>query len=228
MASACTPLGGNPTSATFDVSSLSGTVNSKLSTVLPSSFSVTVGTVSTASVTVNLLDNSGAPVSGELVTLYSDIQSNAGTITPAEATSDANGVATFSVSSTLAGTAVYYAIAGPSSELKAVGQTASIVYTAGPATTLMVTNFPLATNSGVSHSALVTAYDMYGNQDSNYNNSVQLTSSDPQVNPQSNSLSSGIGVFNVTLMTDGTQSITATDTVNSSITGTLSGIVVSN
>src|SRR4029077_2910594 len=53
------------------------------------------------------------------------------------------------------------------------------------------------------------------------------TSSDPQaVLPPDATLTNGTGSFSVTLKTAGTQSITVTDTSNSSIAGSESGITV--
>ena len=76
----------------------------------------------------------------------------------------------------------------------------------------------------------VTAYDAYGNVATGYTGTVALTSSDPHaVLPASYTFTAadaGTHTFAVTLDTAGTQSITATDTVTSSITGSESGITV--
>ena len=76
----------------------------------------------------------------------------------------------------------------------------------------------------------VTAYDAYGNVATGYTGTVSLTSSDPHaVLPSSYTFTAadaGQHSFAVTLDTAGTQSITATDTATSSITGTESGIAV--
>ncbi len=76
----------------------------------------------------------------------------------------------------------------------------------------------------------VTAYDPYGNVATGYTGTVHLTSSDPQaVLPASftfTAADAGMLTFSVTLETAGTQSITATDTTTSTITGSETGIVV--
>ena len=73
----------------------------------------------------------------------------------------------------------------------------------------------------------VTAEDAYGNTDPSYAGSVAITSSDGQaVLPAAATLTDGMGTFNVTLKTAGTESVTATDTLNTGITGTESGITV--
>ena len=66
----------------------------------------------------------------------------------------------------------------------------------------------------------VTAMDAYGNEATSYAGTVHFTSSDPAaVLPANSNLASGAASFSVTLKTAGSQSITATDTVTSSITG---------
>src|SRR5205823_5344566 len=55
-----------------------------------------------------------------------------------------------------------------------------------------------------------------------------LTSSDPQaVLPANSTLVNGVRTFSATLKTAGTQTITATDTANATITGTSNSILVS-
>src|SRR5207253_2874898 len=61
-----------------------------------------------------------------------------------------------------------------------------------------------------------------------YAGTVAFSSNDAQAAlPASSTLSSGTGSFNATLKTAGSRSITATDAVTASITGTQSGITVS-
>ncbi|TMD18781.1 MAG: hypothetical protein E6I99_15780, partial [Chloroflexi bacterium] len=81
----------------------------------------------------------------------------------------------------------------------------------------------------------VEARDGYGNRTTAYAGTVKFTSTDAQaVLPANYKFTTGSGLDNgihtftpgVTLKTVGTQSVTATDTVSASITGTQSGIVV--
>jgi hypothetical protein len=66
----------------------------------------------------------------------------------------------------------------------------------------------------------VTAQDQYGNTVPNYSGTVHFTSGDTRaVLPVNNTLAQGIGLFSVTLETAALQSITAIDTVSSSVTG---------
>jgi hypothetical protein len=101
---------------------------------------------------------------------------------------------------------------------------------AGPATTLSVTGFPSPVTAGTSNSFAVTAKDANGNVAAGYTGIVKFTSTDGQAvlpgNYQFVAGDNGTHTFTATLKTVGTQSITATDTVTASITGTQSGIVV--
>src|SRR4051812_49575774 len=83
------------------------------------------------------------------------------------------------------------------------------------------------TTAGAAHDVTVTAKDGYGNTDTAYAGTVAITSSDgAAVLPASSTLPAGTKTFSVTLKTAGEQSITATDTVTASITGTQSDITV--
>src|SRR5262249_17658729 len=67
----------------------------------------------------------------------------------------------------------------------------------------------------------VTALDAQDNPVSTYTGTVHFTSSDGQaVLPANTTLSNGTGSFSAPLETAGSQTITATDTADSSITGT--------
>ncbi|HKN70900.1 MAG TPA: FG-GAP-like repeat-containing protein [Terriglobales bacterium] len=85
------------------------------------------------------------------------------------------------------------------------------------------------TTAGTAFNVTVTALDASNNMVSNYAGTVQVTSSDPQaiLSPASSTLTSGMGTFSATLKTAGPQTITATDTVTHSISGTSSSINIS-
>jgi len=101
--------------------------------------------------------------------------------------------------------------------------------TVTPTLTVSQTGY-LATTAGTSHSFTVKATDAYGNVITSYRGSVHFTSSDVQSSLPGNYTFSagdnGVLTFSATLKTAGNQSITATDTVTSSIAGSQSGIVV--
>ncbi len=105
--------------------------------------------------------------------------------------------------------------------------TVSLTVNPAPATHFAVTGFPSSVAAGVSGTVTVTAQDAGGNTVTGYTGTVAITSSDPRaVLPPNATLSGGVGTFAVTLKTAGTQSITATDTVTASISGTQTGITV--
>ena len=71
--------------------------------------------------------------------------------------------------------------------------------------------------------------DQFNNTVTSYTGTVHFTSSDGNaVLPANSTLTNGAGTFSATLNTGGNQTITATDTVNSSITGSSNTIVVGN
>jgi hypothetical protein len=105
------------------------------------------------------------------------------------------------------------------------------VITGEPITSsLMVTGYPSPTSVGASHSFTVTAETACGNTSLDYVGTIHFSSSDTAAllpadymfTPADN----GTHTFTATFKTGGTQSLTATDTTTSSITGTQSGIVV--
>jgi hypothetical protein len=95
------------------------------------------------------------------------------------------------------------------------------------AATFVVSGFPAPTTAGVAGTFNVVAKDAFGNVATTYSGTVTFTSSDPQAAlPANSTLSGGIGKFSATLKTAGSQSLTARDTLNSSVTGSQGGIVV--
>jgi hypothetical protein len=95
-----------------------------------------------------------------------------------------------------------------------------------PATHLQVTA-PASATMRVPVSFTVTALDQNNNPTTNYTGTVHFTSSDGAASlPADATLTNGTGTFNVTFNTAGRQTITASDTTNSGITGTTSTITV--
>ncbi len=92
----------------------------------------------------------------------------------------------------------------------------------------LVAGFPSPVTAGTAGSFAVTAEDAYGNTTPSYTGTVKFTSSDGQASlPANAKLTNGTGSFSATLKTAGSQSITATDTATTTITGSQSGILVS-
>jgi hypothetical protein len=105
--------------------------------------------------------------------------------------------------------------------------TVTITDTPAATATFVVDGFPSPVTAGTTASVTVTAEDAYGNTATGYTGTVHFTSSDPQaVLPDDATLTNGIGTFDVTLKTAGTQSFTATDTSDGTITGSVPVTVV--
>jgi RHS repeat-associated protein len=104
------------------------------------------------------------------------------------------------------------------------GQQTGISVSAAGATSLAVTGTPPAT-AGVSTQATVTLYDPYGNVATGYLGTMRFTSSDLLATLPANRTfapadAGAATVTGLTFRTAGTESLTATDTQSSSLTGT--------
>jgi hypothetical protein len=115
------------------------------------------------------------------------------------------------------------------------GTQAGITVSAAAASSLALSGFPSPTAAGAAGSVAVTARDAFGNTATAYTGTVHVTSSDnAAIVPANYTFTSGAGsgfdngvhTFSVTLNTAGPQSITATDTVAATITGSQSNIAV--
>ena len=95
---------------------------------------------------------------------------------------------------------------------------------------MTVSGFPTTATAGVAYKLTVTAHDAYGNVATGYSGTVAFTSSDPKASLPANytftAADAGTMTFSATLVTAGTQNLTATDTTTSTITGTESNIAV--
>jgi len=108
--------------------------------------------------------------------------------------------------------------------------------TAGTSSTITVgtstpTHFsieaPARVHPGIAFSFTVSALDAANNVAPTYAGTVHFTSSDAQASlPADSTLTNGTGTFSATLNTARTQTITATDTVHASITGTSTSILL--
>jgi hypothetical protein len=86
---------------------------------------------------------------------------------------------------------------------------------------------PATATAGMTVSFMVTALDASNNVVTRYSGTVHFASTDGQAAlPANSTLTSGTGAFSATLKTAGGQTITATDTVAGSITGTSTSINV--
>jgi hypothetical protein len=95
---------------------------------------------------------------------------------------------------------------------------------------LVVTGFPSPTTAGTPGTFTVTVQDAFGNTATGYRGTVHFTSSDGQAllpgDYTFTAADNGVHTFTATLDTAGTQSITATDTMEASVTGIQLGVVV--
>jgi hypothetical protein len=119
-------------------------------------------------------------------------------------------------------------------EFQAGGRTFYIKYTANAvtltdavATTLKV-SAPATATAGTGLLFIVTAFDQFNDIATGYAGTLQFTSSDGRAMvPGNSTLTAGVGTFLATLGTAGSQTLTATDTLTASITGTSGTIVTS-
>jgi hypothetical protein len=135
-----------------------------------------------------------------------------------------NGTGTFTATLDTAGNQT---ITATEKQNSTITGTSSVAVQAAAATHFRVIA-PGSATAGAPCNVTVTALDAFNNTATAYNGAVHLKSSDGQaVFPANPTLSNGIGAFSVTLATAGKQTITATDTQSSSITGTSGSVVVS-
>ncbi|HEX2913780.1 MAG TPA: Ig-like domain repeat protein [Chloroflexia bacterium] len=186
----------------------------------PSSFNQNV----TFTATVSAVAPGGGTPAGS-VTFKAD-----GNVIGAGAVTLSGGKATVQISSLVLGSHVITADYSGDANYNVSSNTLNQQVNPGAAGSFVVTA-PATTVAGAAFSVTVTAVDAFGNTDTAYTGTVQLTSSDAQgVMPVNYTfLASDKGVFTFTgviLKTAGTQTITATSTATPPITGTSSGILV--
>jgi hypothetical protein len=171
--------------------------------------------------TVQALDasnNGVASYSGTMHFTSSDSQA----ILPANSTL-ANGAGSFSVTFRTPG---QQTITATDTVTPSITGTSNSITVTGPATHLSLTA-PAAAVTGVAIQVMVTAQDVANNTVTNYSGTVHFTSTDAKaVLPANSTLTNGTGTFSMTFETSGAQTITATDTVTASITGTSNSITV--
>src|SRR5436309_3280059 len=95
------------------------------------------------------------------------------------------------------------------------------------ASRFVVTGFPSSATVGAAATFSVSAVDIYGNIVPGYRGTVHFSSSDAAATlPGNYAFTNGVLTFTATLRTAGTQSLTVTDTLSPSITGSEAGIRV--
>jgi uncharacterized repeat protein (TIGR01451 family) len=134
-----------------------------------------------------------------------------------------NGTGIFSVTLRTAGT---QSVMATDTVASSITGSANVSVSAAAATHFTV-SAPASATAGSAFNFTVTAQDQFNNTATGYGGTVHFTSTDGSATlPANSTLASGIGTFSATLRTVGNQTITATDTVTSSITGTSNAIAV--
>ncbi len=134
------------------------------------------------------------------------------------------GVGTFGVTLKTAGPQTLTATDTNSSALTG---TDTVSVTPAATSQFAITGAPTTITAGGSVNFTVTAQDTFGNKTTGYSGTVHFTSTDSHfVSPGNQTLSLGVGTFNVTLKTAGPQTLTASDSVTATITGTSNAITV--
>lgn len=135
-----------------------------------------------------------------------------------------NGMGTFSATLKTVGSQSITAIDTVTASI--TGASSSINVAPGAASHFSVTT-PGTAKVGVAFNFTVTALDAFNNMATGYAGTGHFTSTDGQAMlPANSSLTNGQATFSATLKTIGSQTITATDTMTVSITGTSNMIMV--
>src|SRR5438132_507687 len=203
------------------------------------------GTVS--SVTVEVKTSQGARATGYTGTIhftstdaqavlpanYTFTSSTAGT--PNCTTGCDQGIHTFINAVVLKTAATQSVTATDASKSTVKGSQTGIVVQAQTASRLVLSGIATPRTAGTASSVTVEVKDAYGNRITNYTGTITFSSTDSRATLPANyrftsgtNLDNGIHTFTnaVTLKTAGSQSVTATDTVNGSLTGSQSAIQV--
>src|SRR5439155_84011 len=205
------------------------TVNAAVSKLVVSGYATPTTAGVSHSFTVTAEDSSGNIVSGYTGTVVFT-SSDGQAVLPANYTFSAGdaGVHTFSATLKTAGSQSLTATDTANGAI--TGSQSGITVNPAAANSLTVAGFPSPAMAGSAGNFTVTAKDSYGNTASGYTGTVHFTSSDSQAVLPANytfpGADAGVLTFSATLNTAGSQSITATDTVTSSIKGSQTGITV--
>jgi len=225
--------GGSQTITATDTatSSITGTSNSiSVSPAAASHFAVSAPGSATAgsafNFTVTALDPFNNTMTGYNGTVHFTSSDGSATLLANSTLSSSTG--TFGATLKTAGSQTITATDTASSGI--TGTSNSIAASAAAATHFTV-SAPSSATAGTAFNFTVTALDQFNNTATGYGGTVHFTSTDSGVGvtlPADTTLSSGTRTLSATLVTVGSRSITATDTGNSSITGTSNTVPVSS
>ena len=208
---------------TATVTFTAGAVTAAQSTVSASPSSVTADGTTTSTITVTLKDVNSNPVSGKTVTLAHTSGAGTPAITTTQGTTDASGVATFTVKSTTAAVDVFTATDTIDSDLQ-ITQTATVTFTAGAVTaaqsTVSASPSSVTADGTTTSTITVTLKDVNSNVVSGKTVTLAHTSGagTPAVSAASGaSDGSGVVTFTVNSTTAAADVFTATDTTDSNL-----------
>jgi hypothetical protein len=166
------------------------------------------------SFTVTAADQYANPVTDYSGTVHFT-STDPGATLPADSTLTA-GVGTFSATLVTAGVA---SLTATDTATNTLAGSANVTVVSAAATHFFVAA-PGSATAGTAFNFTVTALDQFNNVATGYSGTVHFTSTDASASlPANSTLTAGVGTFSATLETAGTMSLTAVDTVNSSITG---------
>jgi hypothetical protein len=190
--------------------------------VMAAAPSATAGTA--FNFTVTALNASNVLVSGYGGTVHFS-SSDAQAVLPANSTLT-NGVGNFTATLKTSG---IQTITATDTATSSITSTPSPTTVSAAATSQFSVTAPASANTGTAFNFSVTAKDPFNNTVSNYSGTLHFTSSDAKaILPGNATLTNGTGTFSAALNTATNQTISATDTVMVSITGTSKSISVSS
>jgi hypothetical protein len=174
---------------------------------------------------VRALDQFNNTATGYIGTVhFTTTSGGAGTTLPADTTLT-NGTGTFSATLTTGGNQTITATDTGNSSI--TGTSGTIAVATAAATHLAIAT-PASATAGTAFSFTVTALDQFNNITTGYSGTVHFTSTDgASTLPANSTLTNGAGTFSATLVTAGSRTITAVDSVAPSITVTSNAIAVS-
>jgi FG-GAP-like repeat len=187
----------------------------------------TAGTTGTFTVTARLAN--GTTATGYTGTVhFTSSDGQAGLPADYTFTAADQGVHTFNAVLKTAGTQSLTATSVTSTSV--TGSQAGITVNPAATSTFTVAGFPSPITAGAAGSFTVTARDRYGNPAAGYTGTLHFTSSDVKaVLPGDYTFTAadaGVHTFSATLKTAGTQSLTATNTTNATISGVQGNVLV--
>ena len=208
-----------PLKGTSNAVVVAATVSTRFTVVLAGLNYATIG--SPFNITVTAMDAFGNTVTSYSGTVHF-ASSDGHAVLPGDSTLS-GGAGTFSVTLNTSGGET---ISATDTSTSSINGSSNVIQVSGPATQFSVGPTNLAATRA-NLVLIVNALDASNNISTGYTGTVKITSSDGNaILPTSGPLRFGSGNFTIILETAGPQTVTATDTVTQSITGTSSSIVV--